>query len=192
MNISVSRLDMSRWRRTDHHRLGSFCCGPIFSLMSEPQSFYVSLLSGAAAGESWHMPLYYLALFTIMVTVTPTKNFVFLFRDGSRCFTFSPGYVKDKITGARSLPVLTVFIWSHLIVFCCVNYLLTIFLFQAPQGFSNAGGFRGIYSGLGPALLGSAPGAALFFLTYDTTKHFLSSRVPEQVCCDSKTWVSEN
>jgi len=52
---------------------------------------------------------------------------------------------------------------------------------QAPQGFRQAGGFRGIYSGLGPALLGSAPGAALFFLTYDSVKHLLSSRAPEQI-----------
>ena len=52
---------------------------------------------------------------------------------------------------------------------------------QAPQGFSRAGGFRGIYSGLGPALVGSAPGAALFFLTYDSAKHFLSSKAPDQV-----------
>ena len=52
---------------------------------------------------------------------------------------------------------------------------------QAPQGFVSAGGFRGIYSGLGPALVGSAPGAALFFLTYDSVKNALADRVPEQV-----------
>ncbi len=38
---------------------------------------------------------------------------------------------------------------------------------QSPNGFWKAGGFRGIYNGLGAATLGSAPGAALFFTTYE-------------------------
>mmetsp|Transcript_14246 Transcript_14246/g.28014 ORF Transcript_14246/g.28014 Transcript_14246/m.28014 type:complete len:270 (+) Transcript_14246:103-912(+) len=41
---------------------------------------------------------------------------------------------------------------------------------QSSQGFFKAGGFRGIYSGLSAAALGSAPGAALFFSTYETMK----------------------
>ena len=41
---------------------------------------------------------------------------------------------------------------------------------QSKQGFLAAGGFRNIYSGLGPAAVGSAPNAALFFCTYDTAK----------------------
>jgi len=41
---------------------------------------------------------------------------------------------------------------------------------QSKQGFLAAGGFRNIYSGLGPAAVGSAPNAALFFCTYDTVK----------------------
>ena len=44
---------------------------------------------------------------------------------------------------------------------------------QSPQGFLKSGGFSGIYKGLGAAALGSAPGAALFFSTYDTLKHVL-------------------
>jgi len=43
---------------------------------------------------------------------------------------------------------------------------------QAAEGFWQAGGFRGIYRGLGAAALGSAPGAALFFSTYETLKPF--------------------
>ncbi len=39
---------------------------------------------------------------------------------------------------------------------------------QSPQGFLKSGGFKGIYSGLSAAAVGSAPGAALFFSTYDT------------------------
>ena len=38
---------------------------------------------------------------------------------------------------------------------------------QSPQGFIKAGGFHGIYNGLGAAAIGSAPGAALFFSTYE-------------------------
>lgn len=41
---------------------------------------------------------------------------------------------------------------------------------QSAQGFFAAGGFRGIYRGIGSAALGSAPGAALFFCTYEATK----------------------
>jgi len=41
---------------------------------------------------------------------------------------------------------------------------------QAKEGFFAAGGFKGIYRGLGAAAMGSAPGAALFFSTYETVK----------------------
>jgi solute carrier family 25 S-adenosylmethionine transporter 26 len=41
---------------------------------------------------------------------------------------------------------------------------------QAKEGFFKAGGFSGIYRGLGVAALGSAPGAAMFFSTYETAK----------------------
>mmetsp|Transcript_30184 Transcript_30184/g.54792 ORF Transcript_30184/g.54792 Transcript_30184/m.54792 type:complete len:278 (-) Transcript_30184:39-872(-) len=41
---------------------------------------------------------------------------------------------------------------------------------QSQEGFFKAGGFRGAYKGLFSAALGSAPGAALFFSTYETAK----------------------
>ncbi|EWM25873.1 s-adenosylmethionine mitochondrial carrier protein [Nannochloropsis gaditana] len=41
---------------------------------------------------------------------------------------------------------------------------------QASEGFWKAGGFRGVYKGLGAAAAGSAPGAALFFSIYETIK----------------------
>ena len=47
---------------------------------------------------------------------------------------------------------------------------------QSPQGFRASGGFARVYAGLGPAALGSAPNAALFFLAYDSSKRFLSSK----------------
>lgn len=44
---------------------------------------------------------------------------------------------------------------------------------QAAEGFWKAGGFRGIYSGLTATSLGAAPGAALFFSTYEVSKQLL-------------------
>lgn len=45
---------------------------------------------------------------------------------------------------------------------------------QSSQGFFASGGFRGIYRGVGSAVVGSAPGAAFFFVTYESTKSLLS------------------
>merc|ERR1719333_1392345 len=50
---------------------------------------------------------------------------------------------------------------------------------QAAEGFFKAGGFRGIYRGLGAAALGSAPGAALFFSTYESVKPLATSMFGE-------------
>jgi len=47
---------------------------------------------------------------------------------------------------------------------------------QSSSGFLASGGFTGIYRGVGSAIVGSAPGAALFFCTYEYTKTFLSAR----------------
>lgn len=44
---------------------------------------------------------------------------------------------------------------------------------QSSAGFIKSGGFSGIYRGLSAAAAGSAPGAALFFSTYETAKHAL-------------------
>ncbi|GAA6059474.1 hypothetical protein JCM10212_002217 [Sporobolomyces blumeae] len=41
---------------------------------------------------------------------------------------------------------------------------------QAQQGFWQAGGFSGVYRGLGSAVVGSAPGAAAFFTSYELLK----------------------
>ncbi|KAK9476589.1 mitochondrial carrier [Lipomyces japonicus] len=38
---------------------------------------------------------------------------------------------------------------------------------QAKGGFSANGGWAGVYRGVGSAIVGSAPGASLFFLTYE-------------------------
>ncbi|KAG6006026.1 hypothetical protein E4U21_007452 [Claviceps maximensis] len=41
---------------------------------------------------------------------------------------------------------------------------------QSSAGFFPSGGFSGIYRGIGSAVVGSAPGAAFFFCTYETSK----------------------
>jgi solute carrier family 25 S-adenosylmethionine transporter 26 len=46
---------------------------------------------------------------------------------------------------------------------------------QSSSGFIASGGFTGIYRGVGSAIVGSAPGAALFFCTYEYTKSFLAA-----------------
>ncbi|KAF2255703.1 mitochondrial carrier [Trematosphaeria pertusa] len=49
---------------------------------------------------------------------------------------------------------------------------------QSSSGFTSSGGFNGIYRGVGSALIGSAPGAALFFITYDSIKRHLTPSTP--------------
>ena len=46
---------------------------------------------------------------------------------------------------------------------------------QSSAGFFASGGFRGIYRGVGSAVVGSAPGAAFFFCTYEASKSFLAA-----------------
>jgi solute carrier family 25 S-adenosylmethionine transporter 26 len=47
---------------------------------------------------------------------------------------------------------------------------------QSRGGFFASGGFAGIYRGVGSALVGSAPGAAFFFVTYEGVKEGLAGR----------------
>jgi solute carrier family 25 (mitochondrial S-adenosylmethionine transporter), member 26 len=46
---------------------------------------------------------------------------------------------------------------------------------QSAQGFFWSGGFRGVYKGLSATAIGSAPGAALFFSTYEHLKEINSA-----------------
>ncbi|KAF9465373.1 mitochondrial carrier domain-containing protein [Collybia nuda] len=67
---------------------------------------------------------------------------------------------------------------------------------QSAQGFARAGGLSGVYKGVGSVVVGSAPGAAIFFSTYETMKkhspipehlapikHMLSASVAEVTAC---------
>lgn len=47
---------------------------------------------------------------------------------------------------------------------------------QSKEGLLRSGGLSGIYRGLSSVLVGSAPGASLFFITYETTKSLLAAR----------------
>ncbi|KAK3954720.1 mitochondrial carrier domain-containing protein [Pseudoneurospora amorphoporcata] len=60
---------------------------------------------------------------------------------------------------------------------------------QSAQGFFASGGFRGIYRGVGSCVIGSAPGAAAFFVTYETTKSFLAP--PNLVVSTTTTTTSD-
>ncbi|KXS95467.1 hypothetical protein AC578_6869 [Pseudocercospora eumusae] len=60
---------------------------------------------------------------------------------------------------------------------------------QSSPGFWASGGFRGIYSGIASAAIGSAPGAALFFVTYEAVHrasphaHVLAATLGEIAAC---------
>lgn len=51
---------------------------------------------------------------------------------------------------------------------------------QSRQGFSNAGGFRGVYRGCGTAISGAAPASAIFFCTYEGMLHTLEPEVAKR------------
>ncbi|KAI5457302.1 mitochondrial carrier protein PET8 [Mariannaea sp. PMI_226] len=51
---------------------------------------------------------------------------------------------------------------------------------QSSAGFFPSGGFSGIYRGIGSAVVGSAPGAAFFFCTYESVKALLASRIRQR------------
>ncbi len=47
---------------------------------------------------------------------------------------------------------------------------------QSAGGFIKAGGFTGVYAGLGAGAIGSAPGSMFFFSTYEGVKKVMGSR----------------
>lgn len=51
---------------------------------------------------------------------------------------------------------------------------------QSQHGFMKSGGFKQLYQGIGPVLLGSAPAASLFFITYEGLKEFLQPQISPQ------------
>ncbi|XP_076301053.1 mitochondrial S-adenosylmethionine carrier protein isoform X1 [Lasioglossum baleicum] len=51
---------------------------------------------------------------------------------------------------------------------------------QSQHGFVQSGGFRRLYQGLGPVMIGSAPSAAVFFVAYDGLKEIFQPHIPQQ------------
>lgn len=50
---------------------------------------------------------------------------------------------------------------------------------QSQHGFIKSGGFSKLYNGILPVIVGSAPGGALFFLSYEGVKHIAQPYVPK-------------
>lgn len=48
---------------------------------------------------------------------------------------------------------------------------------QSKHNFFKAGGFNKLYSGMGSVMLGSMPGASLFFVSYETSRNVLNQKV---------------
>ncbi|XP_011349549.1 S-adenosylmethionine mitochondrial carrier protein homolog isoform X2 [Ooceraea biroi] len=53
---------------------------------------------------------------------------------------------------------------------------------QSGRGFLKAGGFRNVYKGILPVITGSAPTAALFFLTYEEIKTVIQPKISTKYC----------
>ncbi|OXU21376.1 hypothetical protein TSAR_005299 [Trichomalopsis sarcophagae] len=51
---------------------------------------------------------------------------------------------------------------------------------QSQHGFVKSGGFKRVYQGIVPVMIGSAPAASVFFVTYDGIKHILQPLLPHQ------------
>ncbi|XP_026668504.1 S-adenosylmethionine mitochondrial carrier protein homolog isoform X2 [Ceratina calcarata] len=51
---------------------------------------------------------------------------------------------------------------------------------QSQSGFMKSGGFRNLYNGLAPVMMGTGPTAVLFFMTYEGLKVVTEPNVPEQ------------
>lgn len=91
----------------------------------------------------------------------------------------SPG----EITGARNV-FLTSLVSGALAGTTCDLLLFPLDTIktrlQSQHGFLQSGGFRSVYQGFFPVLIGSAPAAAVFFITYEGLKDVLQPRVPLQ------------
>ncbi|OAV96017.1 hypothetical protein PTTG_02308 [Puccinia triticina 1-1 BBBD Race 1] len=71
------------------------------------------------------------------------------------------GLLKPMVAGAMAGTTVDLFFYP-------IDTLKT--RLQSREGFIASGGFKGVYKGLGSVAVGSAPGAALFFTTYEYCK----------------------
>ncbi|XP_061933869.1 S-adenosylmethionine mitochondrial carrier protein homolog isoform X1 [Apis cerana] len=51
---------------------------------------------------------------------------------------------------------------------------------QSKQGFIKSGGFFNLYKGIFPVIIGSAPSASLFFVTYESIKNLAQYKIPKE------------
>lgn len=91
-------------------------------------------------------------------------------------------------TYSKSLNMKCIFITS-LIAGGLAGTIVDIILFpldtlktrlQSKQGFIKSGGFSNLYKGILPVIIGSAPSASLFFVTYESIKNIAQYRVPKE------------
>jgi len=94
--------------------------------------------------------------------------------------------VSDFAPQSPSLPRPEITPWRALLAGAAAGVSVDVSLYpidtlktrlQSSQGFLKAGGFRGVYKGLSAAACGSAPGAAIFFTTYETAKPLIHRHV---------------
>lgn len=57
---------------------------------------------------------------------------------------------------------------------------------QAKGGFFKNGGYHNIYKGIGSTIVASAPGASLFFITYDSLKQIIASALQKYIKTSKK------
>lgn len=72
--------------------------------------------------------------------------------------------------------------WDALVAGAAAGFIVDVSLYpidtvksrlQSAQGFKKAGGFKNVYRGIQPVLLGSMPASALFFISYEKVKVLL-------------------
>jgi len=60
---------------------------------------------------------------------------------------------------------------------------------QSKAGFFKAGGCHNLYAGIGSIMVGSTPGAAVFFTGYESTRKFLKSKIASNSSASQRTLI---
>lgn len=88
-----------------------------------------------------------------------------------------PGFVTALLAGAASG-------LSVDLLFFPIDTIKT--RLQSAEGFWRSGGFAGVYRGMGSVAVGSAPGASIFFVTYEMSKSMLARVIDPDNSMDAK------
>jgi hypothetical protein len=92
-------------------------------------------------------------------------------QDHDRRRRAAPSYTTSLLSGALSG-------LSVDLLFYPIDTLKT--RLQSSKGFLQSGGFSGIYRGIGSVAVGSAPGAACFFVVYESIKPVIRDALGEK------------